>query len=309
MTKIISFFTALLMTLSTAFSAVNPFHRGNLKGEAKTYSIVNREIPSFSFDEAGEFTILQMTDMHLDMGRKRDETVLAQIAEQVDAVKPDLVAITGDMLDGHSTQLFRDKRASLKSIAALFEERAQYWAYVPGNNDGEVLGTAADIAAFLGKNYKFCIVGNAANITGETHYVIPIENNGTVVHQLVFMDSGMRDPATKYKTYDCFKPDQADWLKAQLASGTKSTLFFHMNTPAFTQAISDVWDNIPGNKIIDDVIEAAGCVGLVSIGHIHPPVNWLGEWSGRYYQVVRADGGSKITISAAGGYQFEELVY
>ena len=309
MTKIISFFTALLMTLGSVFSYINPFHRGNLTGEAKNYSVVGRAVPSFSFDEAGEFTVLQMTDMHLDMGRGRDKKVLAQIAGQVDTVKPDLVVISGDMLDGHSAQIFRNKRESLKNIAAIFEERKLYWAYVPGNNDGEVLGSAADIVAYLGKNYKFCIVANAEGIAGETQYVIPIKNKGTVVHQLVFMDSGMRDPATNYETYDCFKQNQADWLKAQLASGVNTSLFFHMNTPAFTKAISDVWDTIPGNKIVDDVIEAAGNVGLVSIGHIHPPVNWLAKWGGRYYQVVRADGGSKITISVSGGYQFEELVY
>ena len=309
MQKIISFFTALVMMLGSFFSTINPFHRGNLKGEAEKYSVVGRAVPSFSFDGAGEFTILQMTDMHLDMGRRRDKKVLAQIAAQVDAVEPDLAVITGDMLDGHNTQIYRNKRASLENIAELFESREQYWAYVPGNNDGETLGSAADIVAFLGRNYEYCIVGNEKDITGATQYVIPLNYNGAATHQLVFMDSGMRDPATNFNTYDCFKQDQADWLAARLASGVKTSLFFHMNTPAFSQAISEVWDSIPGNKIIDDVIEAAGNVGLVSIGHIHPPVNWRGTYNGRQYQVVRADGASIITIGADGTYRFEDTVY
>jgi len=316
--KIACIALAAALVIGGAFAALiltGAFYKGDLTGAAAKYSVIGRDIPTFLFNEGGVFTILQFTDTHFDMGRGRDRKLLAKIAAQVDEVKPDLVVVTGDMLDGRNACLVRNKRAALEGIADVFESRGQHWAYVPGNNDGEVLGSTADVVAFLGRNYDYCIVGNAENVTGETHYVIPLMTEYGEAHRLVFMDSGMRDPATNYMSYDCFKQDQADWLAAQLdelkqtAPRAKASVFFHFNTPAFHQAISDVWDNIPGNKIVDDVIETAGNVGLVSIGHVHPPANWLAEWNGRHYLVARADGGTKISINSNGEHQFEELAF
>ena len=33
-----------------------------------------------------------------------------------------------------------------------------------------------------------------------------------------------------------------------------------------------------------------GCVGLVSIGHIHPETNYVSFYNNAYYQVVRSSG-------------------
>ena len=49
------------------------------------------------------FTIAQLTDLHLGPMRGRDW--LARVVQKTNALKPDLVAITGDLVDGTVTQL------------------------------------------------------------------------------------------------------------------------------------------------------------------------------------------------------------
>ena len=326
--------------------ATKAFHTGDLTGAAEQFSIINREIPPLPVRDSGNFVILQFTDTHLVSTKGRDARTLAAMEEQVMSVNPDLVVVTGGMLDGPNGKLVVDKRGALCAVADIFERHGQYWAYVPGNSDGEVLGSSADVAAFLGQSYPHCLLSNVEDIAGATQYVVPVVNDGgETVHALVFMDSLGRDPETNFLTYDCIKKSQADWLRAQLqalkseAPLARASVFFHANTPAFTAAqnkgepyaksealyamldFPGSWD-IRGNEIVDRAIAAAGSVGLVSIGHLHPAANACAFLDGTYYHITRASGyqvtskpgAAVITIHTYDGsprrlYDFEEVVF
>ena len=132
--------------------AAKPFHTGDLTGAADGFSIIDREIPALPVRDSGNFVILQFTDTHLIATRKKDAKTLAAMEEHLVAIGPDLVVVTGDMLDGFNSAMVVDKRGALSALADIFERHGQYWAYVPGNNDGEYLGSAADVAAFLAQN-------------------------------------------------------------------------------------------------------------------------------------------------------------
>ena len=327
-------------------AARKPYHIGDLTGMAAQFPIVGREIPALPVRDSGNFVILQFTDTHLITTKGKDAKTLAAMEEQLLTVEPDLVVITGDMLDGFNSRISVDKRGALEAAAEIFERHEQHWAYVPGNNDGEYLGSGADVAAYLGLYYPHCLVSNAEDVAGAAQYIIPIvDAEGTIVHALVFMDSLARDPETNYLTYDCMKKDQADWLRDQLqalkeqAPLARASVFFHMNTPAFTAAknegepfseseasyamldFPDSW-SIRGNEIVDRAIAAAGNVGLVSIGHLHPKENQCAYLDGTYYHVVRSSGyqstskpgAALITIHTYDGnprrlYGFEEVVF
>ncbi|MCL2300161.1 MAG: metallophosphoesterase [Firmicutes bacterium] len=323
--------------------AAKTFHTGDLTGTAEKFSILDREIPPLPVRDSGNFVILQFTDTHLVGTKGKDARTLAAMEEQIVSVKPDLAVVTGDMLDGFNNKLVVDKRGALCAVADIFERHGQFWAWVPGNNDGEYLGSAADVAAFLGRSYPHCLISNAEDVTGAAHFVVPIaDGEGEIVHALVFMDSLARDPDTNYMTYDCMKKNQADWLRERLAELkaqaplAKASVFFHMNTPAFTQAknegeaysdkygmldFPDSW-SIRGNEIVDRAIHGAGSVGLVSIGHLHPGENWCAFLGGTYYHITRASGyqaakrpgAALITIHTYDGsprrlYDFEEVVF
>jgi len=326
--------------------AAKAFHTGDLTGTAEQFSIIGREIPPLPLRDSGNFVILQFTDTHLIGTKGKDAKTLAAMEEQVMSVNPDLVVVTGDMLDGCNSNLVVDKRGALCAVADIFERHGQYWAYVPGNNDGEYLGSSADVAAFLGQSYPHCLLSNVKDIAGAAQYVIPVVNaGGETVHALVFMDSLGRDPETNFLTYDCMKKNQADWLRAQLqalkseAPLARASVFFHANTPAFTTAknkgepyakseasyamldFPDAW-SIRGNEIVDRAIADAGSVGLVSIGHLHPAENACAFLDGTYYhitrpsgyQAARRPGAAVITIHTYDGsprrlYHFEEIVF
>ena len=335
---------AVLIGGATAYIAVKkPFHTGDLTGEAAQFSVIDREIPPLPVRDSGNFVILQFTDTHLISAKGKDAKTLAAMEELVVSRKPDLVVVTGDMLDGFNGKLAVDKRGALAAVAELFERREQYWAYAPGNNDGEYLGSSADVAAFLGQHYPHCLLSNAKDVTGAVQFVVPIvDTEGLIVHALVFMDSLARDPETNFMTYDCMKKNQADWLRVQLqelniqSPLAKASVFFHANTPAFTLAknegepyaenyampdFPDSWA-IRGNEIVDRAISAGGNVGLVSIGHLHPRENWCVFYNGTYYHITRASGyqavsrpgAALITIHTYDGsprrlYDFEEIVF
>ena len=188
-------------------------HTGDLTGTAEKFSIVGREVPPLPLRDSGNIVILQFTDTHLAATKGKDAKTLAAMEEQVVSLNPDLVVVTGDMLDGINSQLVVDKRGALCAVADIFERHGQYWAYVPGNNDGEYLGSSADAVAFLGRGYPHCLLSNAENIAGAAQFVVPVVNaNGETVHALVFLDSLGRDPETNFLTYDCMKKSQSAWL-------------------------------------------------------------------------------------------------
>lgn len=307
----ISIFLVLLMLISIfTFSACGKSDnsKGDITGYAKTASIIDREVPDFFINENGDFNILQITDTHLISGEtKKDIKTLDTIEKQITELAPNLVVVSGDMIEGNNSKKSYNKKAALQAIGNMFERLNQYWAYVPGNNDGEYLGSLEDVAAFLSQ-YSHCIVSDEENLTGATQYTVDLKNSdGTVVHSLVFMDSLARDANNEY---DYMKADQVEWLKTTLEakkmlnSAIKVSVFFHMNTPDFAVSgkngveykegyntiPTDFYDGIKGNAAIDDVMKNSGIVGLVSIGHIHPKTNYCSFYNGIYYHITRATG-------------------
>lgn len=313
---------------------------GDITGYAQNNSIIGRAVPSFTVDENGDFTVLQFSDTHLISGNtKKDIKTLDAVKAKINAVKPDLVVISGDMVEGNNKNEKYNKKTALEAVGMLFEDLNQYWAYVPGNNDGEKDGSSADVAAFLAQ-YAHCIVANQENLTGATQYSVDIKNSdGVLLHSLIFMDSLARDAESHY---DYMKADQVQWAEDVLAEKksetpqVKCSFFFHMNTPNFAvsgkkgEAYSanyspvpkNFYEGIDGNAAFDAIVKNAECVGLVSIGHIHPKTNYCSFLNGTYYHIVRAAGYRvaknpgcvQITIHTAAKdtkdmYTFAEIVF
>jgi hypothetical protein len=87
---------------------------------------VTVEIPGLDKSLDG-FRIVQISDVHIGDTLGRD--FAKQVAEQVNALKPDLVAVTGDLIDGSVARL-RDE------VAPLGELRGKHGVfYVTGNHE------------------------------------------------------------------------------------------------------------------------------------------------------------------------------
>ena len=298
----------LILTLTLLFGACA---KGNLEGDisgfSATVSIIDREVPDFTVDEKGDFTILQFTDTHFINGEtKNDRKTLDAIKRLTEEQKPDLVVVSGDMIEGNNSKRSYNKQNAIDCIAGIFEDLKQYWAYVPGNNDGEMCGSSADVSAYLSQ-YDYCILSNEKDLTGAVQYAVDLKDSeGKLLHSLIFMDSLARDENNKY---DYMKADQIKWAQDTVNEKKAQnpdvffSFFFHMNTPNFAisgkngKPYSESYAPVPktfftgidGNAAFDKAIEGTN-TGLVSIGHVHPDTNYCSYLNGTYYHVTRPSG-------------------
>jgi len=318
---------ALALLLGGAFlyaKSIDYFRGGDLTGYAEEHPYAGREVPPMRLRDTGEFVVLKFTDTHFTTGRGlRDKKALRRMEAALERARPDLAVITGDMLDcwGHT---FADKEGALRAIAGMFERRAQPWAYVPGNHDGETLGSTEDVAAYLAHNYAYAILSNEPFMTGAVQYAVAVlDADGGMAHVLLFMDSlAYEDEADEDEIWhqECFKPDQVGWFAYELetlraqAPAARASVFFHYETPALCEATEpDNWNvwSPAGNAVIDDVIREAGNVGLLSTGHWHQDHCVFQD--GMYYHVSRNLSAWMITIRPGDEdtrdiYSIEEIV-
>lgn len=307
-----AFFSIFFATLVAVFNFFTTdgalcqlMNKGDITGYSETVK-ADKELPILSTDENGDFTILQFTDTHFTTGISyNDVSVIKKMESQVKEYNPDLVIVLGDMIDDGESGAF-NKQFVLDKVGTMFDELEQYWAYIPGNNDGMAHGTSADVTAYLSQ-FEYCLCADVRDVSGGAQYSIDIENNGTVVHSLIFLDTMDYDNEDDEHIYGYVHADQVKWceneINAKLGkySDISMSVFIHENTPAFAEAalygeayqdgystLDEVQEkyNIPKNKPLDEVFERAGCVGLVSMGHVHPSENKCSFYNGTYYHIT-----------------------
>lgn len=319
-----AFFSIFLATLTAIFnffftdgSVRQLIDKGDITGYSETVN-ADKEMPVFSTDENGDFTILQFTDTHFTTGLSyNDISVMQTMKAQVEEYNPDLVVMLGDMIDDGETGAF-NKEYVLETVGTMFDEMEQYWAYIPGNNDGIAHGTSADVTAYLAQ-FDYCLCADVENVSGGAQYSIDIRNGEAVVHSLIFLDTMDYDDEDEEYIYGYVHADQVKWCEDEINTKIENygdismSVFIHENTPAFAEAglygeayaegyspLDEMEEkyNIPKNKPLDDVFENAGYIGLVSMGHAHPSENKCSFYNGTYYHVAAQTKtmGSFVTI-------------
>ena len=104
------------------------------------------------FDKNGKFKIVQFTDVHWRPGNPNSDIAAENIASVLDAEKPDLVVITGDIIFGSPAKTCLDK--TLKPII----DRKVPFAITYGNHDAESDWTPRQILDYL------------ITLPGQSHY-------------------------------------------------------------------------------------------------------------------------------------------
>lgn len=309
MSKFFSILMATIMAivsfLSTPGAAKELVKKGDISGYAD--SVTQYEDKSdFKADENGDFTILQFSDTHFTTALSfADTKVLRTMKELTEKYSPDLVVVSGDMVDDGEMGAF-NKAYVLRTVGEMFDSLKQYWAFIPGNNDGIKCGTSADVTAYLSQ-YKYSLAADVKEVSGGAQYSADIYDGEKLVHSLVFLDTMDYDDEDKDHIYGYVHADQVQWCKDEIASkqsinsNVKVSMFIHEGTPAFQKAakngsaykegyapvaVCEEKYNIPKNQPLDDVFEQAGCVGLVSMGHSHPEQCQCSFWGGTYYHVT-----------------------
>ena len=302
---LIAFITALISVLSGGALADEMAMKGDISGFAETVS-VQKELPSLYTDEEGDFTVLQFSDTHFTTGITfSDLSVLQKIEDLTEKYEPDLVVISGDMIDDGNEGDF-NKAYVLRTVAQIFEEADQYWSYVPGNNDGQNYGSSEDVVAYLSQ-YEHCLIADVPEISGGCQYSIDIYDDEVLTHSLLFIDTMDYDDEDPDHIYGYVLEDQVKWCEEEIAEKKAKnedvfiSVFLHENTPDFFRAAKDGESykplyprlgirpeqyNIPKNQPLDDVFNESGCVGLLSMGHNHPSTVQCCYYNGTYYHVT-----------------------
>ncbi len=304
-TVLIAFITALTTVISGGELAEELKNKGSILGLSETMA-VQKELPDLYADENGDFTVLQISDTHFTTGITFcDISLMNKVKTLTEKYAPDLVYMSGDIIDDGNDGKF-NKAYVFRTLAEYFESADQYWAYVPGNNDNRNYGTSEDITAYLAQ-YEHCLVSDVPEISGGAQYSVDVVSEEKTVHSLIFLDSMDYDSEDDNYTYGYIHEDQLNWCKAEIESkkaenpAVTVSVMMHENTPNFDRAAKDgeryklgfpailpmISNNaIPKNQPFDDMLTQSGCVGLVSIGHIHPPTPQCSYFGGTYYHIA-----------------------
>ena len=225
--------------------------------------------------EAGrEPVILQLTDTQIiDASQERtadrlgsgldayyakdqmDERCFDYLRETVNATKPDLILITGDLVYGE----FDDDGTALTALIEVMESFQIPWAPVFGNHDNEsALG--ADWQCEQLENAEYCLF-EQKTLTGNGNYSVGITQGGELKRVFFMLDSngcGGMSAATVANGHSKgsvgFGSDQIAWYTdvatkvSRVAPGMKYSFAYHIQQEIFRTALSQ-YGTVDANTI------------------------------------------------------------
>ena len=208
--------------------------------------------PALRFRADGTFTIVQFTDTHVTEGDAPDVQTAALMAAVLDAEQPDLVVLTGDVIDGGRCT---DPAASWRRAVTPVTGRGLPWAAVFGNHDDE---GSLDRAALMAVQQELpgCLSREPsgrghATISGVGNYALTVlasAGDKPAAH-LYFLDSNAY-AETDIGGYGWVRRDQIAWyvMKARTLARPEGTradgallpalAFFHIPLPEY----DEVWE-------------------------------------------------------------------
>lgn len=214
------------------------------------------------FTEEGTFRIAQLTDIHLKQHplSENDRTILQDIEKGLNELNPDLIVVTGDMVDTY------ENPDALKIFKTFFEFLNRFdvpKAVTYGNHDSESNITRDEIEQIL----KETVAKQAERkheyvVFQRPNYTVEIGRAGgkEVRRVLYFMDTGEFSPDHK-KEYDWILPEQVQWFKetaAQYSNTQDNLVFIHLPLQEYLAA---------KDKVVSGEVREPG--GLISVGRIN----------------------------------------
>ena len=196
-----------------------------------------------------DFTVVLATDLHVDTDTDLINKAFQMLVNHLEAVKPDLLILTGDIIVTACQQI------DCVQFARLMEELGIYWAFVFGNHEARAEKEFHKF--FMLKNltrYEHCLSKfGPPDLFGYGNFFVNVmKDENTVLKSFAFFDSG-RDTTEEHLKehnfpvdkmgYDFIKKGQIDWylkhidaLKKQYGE-VKSMLFMHIPIPEYKEVM------------------------------------------------------------------------
>jgi 3',5'-cyclic AMP phosphodiesterase CpdA len=265
----------------------------------------------------GKLKIVQFTDIHYVVGSLKSQHSIELIEEVLAAEKPDLVALTGDVV--FSKPSFEGWDAVLNTI----EKFGIPWAAVFGNHDDEFDKTRGETMAYIsGRKYSVTSAG-PDDIKGIGNYIIEVSDGTGTNFLLYFMDSNAYSTLEGIGGYGWFGNDQIEWYRKRSAEYTAkkgepipALAFFHIPLNEYTdmtvarKKIVGMKNEVecPGaiNSGMFLAMKECGDVMATFVGHDHDN-DYIGNYCGIFLAYGRFSGSKTVYTHMSHGARVIEL--
>lgn len=283
------------------------------------------------FNQEGGFKIVQFTDVHYILGAEASNNSIEMMKSTLDAEKPDLVVLTGDIVTS------RDPKAAWDIVLDVIISRNIPYMVTLGNHDDEGDLKRQQIADYLSTK-KLIVNKNATikDVDGVLNAAVSIKGTANKDAAILYiMDSHAYSTLPQVKGYGWFKTSQVNWFKSEskkfkeLSKDTLPALaFFHIALPEYSLAFNDMKNNRIGVRYENECAPAintgmfaamleSGDVMGTFVGHDHVNdylVNYYGIglaygcFSGSANTYQREQNGARVIILKEGKHSFETYI-
>lgn len=267
---------------------------------------------NLKFDVNGNFKIVQFTDLH--EGPVIDKTIEV-INKVLDCEQPDLVVLTGDIIDGQCKTV-DDVKIAIHHIAKSLETRCIPWCIVFGNHDDEhnMMTKEEMMRLYMSFEYNISEIGyKTYDRIGNYNLTVESSKTNSPMLNIYMLDSGKYAP--KFMgAYNWIKCTQIWWYK-RTASKLKrkynrlipAIMFFHIPLPEFRKARKN--GSIVGKRLEEECcplintrlfrnVTKIGDVKGIFVGHDH---------LNNYYAILNDIKLGYGNYTGYGGYGSDEL--
>ncbi len=196
--------------------------------------------------DRSDFRILQLTDIHLGgsaLSFDKDLKALQAIYALLEASRPDLVIVTGDLSYPVGLSSFSfNNTAPVQQFAAFMRNTGIPWAFTYGNHDTE--SYAATDASGLQELYQSLSWDTShtllypyiqPDVYGRNNQLIEIRRADGRLNQAIFLIDSNAYTGEGFNKYDYIHDDQIEWYRQQVLRMNSleyrtvpSLMFFHI---------------------------------------------------------------------------------
>lgn len=170
-------FIKIIFDITMLIAAISYVLRGLSQGlKAPIINTVEIQLKDFP---AKEYSIVQLTDVHVGRTIRRD--YIEDLVRRSNALQPDMVVITGDLID-LPVEKIRDDLAPLAELQAPTYFILGNHEYFHGPHDAIAIMKELDIRPLLNESTRIAVEGGYFNLVGITDLVG--ERMGVLAHDL-----------------------------------------------------------------------------------------------------------------------------
>lgn len=267
--------------LLTAAVAVAP-SCSRLKGTALSRSAASdlRVAKDLRFRKDGRFTLLQFTDTHYIAGDPRSARALECVQEALDAVRPDLVIHTGDVVFG------RPDLESAREILQPLADSGIPWAVALGNHDSQFGASREEMFALIRSLPGNVNLPPKEGVYGCSNDVLTLSGNKGVERVFYLfdsMDAVVLKGEEEIHCYDYIRHNQIAWYRAHSEKFTAgnggapvpSLAFFHIPLRELEEGLAA--GNVPvghnGEPPCPSRLNSGLCAQFRELGDVEAVVN------------------------------------